>query len=321
MGSASATVAAIKGCRPAGAGRIAPMLVLLLIAASAACGSSDRGDSAPPASVVATPEPTAGQIRTDSRGIEQVWVPAGSFLMGTDEATVARITDLGAPGYITASLATEGQHRVALTRGYWIDRYEVANADFKAFIAAGGYDDQTYWSADGFAWLAEQADRAYADTCVGDLPNEPVRCVTWYEAEAYARWRGGRLPTEAEWEYAARGPKSLEYPWGNDFDAAKCNVVDSTSPAPVGSFAADVSWIGAHDMAGNAMEWVQDWMSDDYYANSPASDPPGPDEGTQKIEKGGWWGGNQFAARSASRHFEDGPDYRDDHIGFRIVTP
>jgi formylglycine-generating enzyme required for sulfatase activity len=145
--------------------------------------------------------------------------------------------------------------------------------------------------------------------------------VTWYEAEAYARWRDGRLPTEAEWEYAARGPESLVYPWGNTFDENKANVILSPGLTPVGSYPDGVSWVGAHDMAGNAMEWVQDWLDVDYYKLNEQYDPQGPETGTVKIEKGGWWGSNAFVARSAYRHFEDPPLYQDHHIGFRIVTP
>jgi formylglycine-generating enzyme required for sulfatase activity len=146
-------------------------------------------------------------------------------------------------------------------------------------------------------------------------------CVTWYEAEAYARWRGGHLPTEAEWEYAARGPQSLIYPWGNEFDSNRANVIGSTGPTPVGSYPNGVSWVGAHDMAGNAMEWVWDWRDGEYYKLNVQYDPQGPETGTIKIEKGGWYDSNQFVARSAYRHFEDPPSYGDRHIGFRIVTP
>ena len=105
-------------------------------------------------------------------------------------------------------------------------------------------------------------------------PDGPRVCVTWYEAEAYAHWRGGRLPTEAEWEYAARGPESRIYPWGETFDPTRCNLVDSKGAKPVGSYPNGVSWTGLHDMAGNAMEWVADWRGP--HEASPATDPGGP---------------------------------------------
>ena len=212
-------------------------------------------------------------------------------------------------------------HSVTLTRGYWLDTYEVTNAAFKAFVEDGGYQNQAYWSEAGWQWLSQQRAGSVPRSCTGNAPDQPRACVTWYEAEAYAHWRGGRLPTEAEWEFAARGPDALIYPWGNDFDPERCNVIDSRATTAVGSYPNGVSWVGAHDLAGNVMEWVQDWLDVKYYSNSPTADPTGPDTGQVKVEKGGWWGSNPFAARSAYRHFEDPPDYSDGHIGFRIVTP
>ena len=259
--------------------------------------------------------------RRDAKGIAQVWVPAGSFLMGTDDATLQKLEALDPPAWVRKELGSERpQHEVRLTDGYWIDTYEVTNAAFRAFVDDGGYATPRYWSERGRAWLATQRLEALPSACPGERPDEPRRCVTWYEAEAYAHWRHGRLPTEAEWEYAARGPNSRSYPWGDAFDASRCNVVDATGPVPVGGYPGGASWVGALDMAGNAMEWVADWLDVRYYAGGSAVDPEGPAMGTVKVEKGGWWGSNPFVARSAYRHYEDPPEYGDKHIGFRIVS-
>ncbi len=262
---------------------------------------------------------TPGHPRTDGAGIEQVWVPAGSFLMGTADAAA-----LEPPAWARRELASEQPAReVTISSGFWIDRYEVTNAAYQAFVDDGGYDDRSNWSSQGWHWLvaARAAGIRLPDECVEPIADQPRACVTWHEAAAYARWRGGRLPTEAEWEYAARGPSSLSYPWGNEFDPARANVIDSTGATTVGSFPTGASWVGALDMAGNVMEWVLDWLDPGYYASGDHRDPTGPATGQIKVEKGGWWGAHPYVARSAYRHFEDPPEYSDHHIGFRVVTP
>lgn len=265
-----------------------------------------------------TDAPQAGDIRTDEFDIEQVYVPAGCFMMGTSDAEADYALTLDAPSWASGRLfAEQVQHEVCLSAGYWLDRYEVTNAAFQAFVDAGGYDDEQYWDTSGWAWRRLQNDVPLA--CDSDEDDEPRACITWYEAAAYAAWRGGALPTEAQWEYAARGPESTIYPWGDEWDATLANVVDSEGVMPVGSYPDGVSWVGAHDMAGNVMEWVADWLSVDYDAGS-VTDPTGPVRGRVKVEKGGWWGSNPLVARSAYRHFEDPPTYQDYHIGFRIVT-
>ena len=264
--------------------------------------------------------------RDDAHGIAQVHVPPGTFRMGTSAEQAGALSP---PGWAAKELESEQpQHDVRLSRGFWIDTFEVTNAAFQAFVDAGGYADDALWSADGLKWLGTVHRDELPVDCVPDaLPDHPRVCVTWHEAEAYARWRGGRLPTEAEWELAARGPESRVYPWGDAWDPAKANVVDSDGLTPVGSLPAGASWVGAHDMAGNAMEWVADWLDGEYYAQIVAAaqggevvDPTGPATGAIKIEKGGWWGSDPFVARAAYRHFEDGRSYQDHHIGFRVVT-
>jgi formylglycine-generating enzyme required for sulfatase activity len=313
------------------------LLVALILSACAqaeiAPTMKTTPSSPPPASPAPpSPQPTPsaqptstlapGQTRVDASGIQQVWVPAGSFLMGTDAAAIQELLAMNPPAWVQREFASEQpQHEVRLTAGYWIDKYEVTNQAFQAFIDAGGYTTQAYWSEAGWQWLSQQSPDSLSRSCMGEAADRPRRCVTWYEAEAYARWRGGRLPTEAEWEFAARGPQSLIYPWGNEFDSQLCNVVDSQGPVAVGSYPGGASWVGALDMAGNAMEWVQDWLDVNYYKQDVSVDPTGPASGRIKIEKGGWWGSNQFVARAAYRHYEDPPVYSDEHIGFRIVSP
>jgi formylglycine-generating enzyme required for sulfatase activity len=262
--------------------------------------------------------PSKEGTRVDDHGVAQVWVPAGSFMMGATEGE-----QVDPPGFTIAEIDSElPLHEVQITTGFWIDTYEVTIAEFKKFANADGYEKQEYWSDAGWEWLATQSIESLLSRC-SYLSEEtlPKVCVTWYEAEAYAHWRGGRLPTEAEWEYAARGPQSLVYPWGNEFDETRANTINSPGLKPVGSYPNGISWVGAHDMAGNAMEWVQDWVDFDYYKASPGVDPQGPETGLNKIEKGGWWGGQPYLARAAYHHFTDPPHYQDLHIGFRIVSP
>lgn len=256
----------------------------------------------------------AGAPRVDGCGVDQVWVPAGTFTQGT-----ISIDGLQPPAWAERELGSEQPaHRVTISSGFWIDLYEVTNAAFDEFVVAGGYADPQNWSTDGWTWRGGSDVAGPADC--GGGPQGPRVCISWYEAEAYAHWRGGRLPTESEWEFAARGPESSVYPWGDAWDPAKANVTEVDYLTDVGSYSNGASWVGALDMAGNAMEWVSDWMSYTYYTDEPEIDPQGPDNGTRKIEKGGWWGSNQFVARSAYRHFEDPPSYQDHHIGFRVLT-
>lgn len=265
----------------------------------------------------------AGDERVDEFGITQVYVPAGCFMMGTSEEEAEYARTLTAPSWAVGRLPSEQpQHEVCITKGYWIDKYEVTNEAFQAFVDDGGYTTEDYWTEAGWSWLQRQNVEELPKACDNDdQPDHPRTCITWHEAAAYAAWRGGSLPTEAQWEFAARGPESLIYPWGNEWDSEKANVENSDSATAVGSYPDGASWVGALDMAGNAMEWVADWLAQDYKSLTEIKDDPtGPERGALKVEKGGWFGSNALVARSAYRHFEDPPTYQDHHIGFRIVS-
>jgi len=291
---------------------------------SAVVTPSPVATAAPTAAASASPSspavaPSPGQTRADAAGVQQVFVPAGTFRMGTDQADIDKLLAAGPPDWVAVALPSEvPAHDVTLTKGYWIDTTEVTNAMFEAFKDAGGYTTESYWSPEGWDWVGHRVVAGLPKPCEGDAPDLPRRCITWFEAEAYAAWRGGRLPTEAEWEYAARGPEASVYPWGDEWDPTKATVVDSAAPSAVGTHPTGVSWVGAQDLSGNAMELVSDWLAS--HAAAPATDPTGPAEGTIKVEKGGWWGSNPFVARSAYRHYEDPPTYSDEHIGFRAVS-
>jgi len=265
----------------------------------------------------------AGTVRIDQYGISQVWVPPGCFNQGTSEEEAAYALTLDPPSWAEARIpAEQPQHQVCFEEGFWIDQYEVTYEAFQVFADDDGYVTEEYWSEEGWAWVQRQRRSlpiALEDCEAEADPSHPRTCITWYEAEAYANWRSGRLPTESQWEYAARGPENFIFPWDNEWDPENANVVASQGTMPVGSYPMGVSWVGAHDMAGNAMEWVQDWLSPDY-ADFETWGPYGIETGTHKVEKGGWWGSNSFVARSAYRHFEDRPTYQDHHIGFRVVT-
>ncbi len=200
-------------------------------------------------------KPTSGP--RDEPGM--VFVPAGPFIMGSARG----------------EFDEEPRHRVELS-AYFIDTYEVTNAAYNKCVDAGKCRHQRYWR-----------DPAL------NQPKQPVVAVGWKDGVRYCAWAGKRLPTEAEWEKAARGTDERLYPWGDEFNFRWANMHwdkdGHATTAPVGSFPQNVSPYGAYDMAGNAWEWTADYWSSLYYRKSPAKDPTGPDSGVRRVMRGGSW--------------------------------
>ncbi|MGQ0811635.1 MAG: formylglycine-generating enzyme family protein [Nitrospiraceae bacterium] len=241
-------------------------------------------------------------------------VPAGEFPMGDPE---------GSDGFDDE----HPQRRVYLS-AFWIDRYEVTNARYERFVRATDHPSPANSNPAVTLWDQQGP--------LKDIVDHPVVNVSWSDADAYCHWTGKRLPTEAEWEKAARGTDGRRYPWGNDWDIRQANsasywagrtiefvtgaewdafwvkgegailtkekgIKGEVLTLPVGSFPQGASPYGLLDMAGNASEWVQDWFAPNYYREAPLSDPPGPARGAVKAMRGGSWLKPAISLRTADR--------------------
>lgn len=224
-----------------------------------------------------------------------VYVPAGKFPMGTDQGDGT--DDNQANNTPLVNNDARPQHSVT-TKAFFLDKTEVTNAQYKNFCDETKYPMPPQWVNGNFP----DGQAEY-----------PVTRITWYEARAYANWAGKRLPTEAEWEHAARGTDLRLYPWGNDW--SNQYLVWESGPTRVGSKPAGASPYGALDMAGNVGEWVNDWF--DAYPGNPIKQP---DFGTKKykVVRGGAWYGSQELAYTYYRQVCR-PDQRSLWIGFRCA--
>jgi formylglycine-generating enzyme required for sulfatase activity len=285
-------------------------------------------DEFPPTSVVtsATPRPTISattQVR-EIDGMVQVLVPAGEFLMGS---AVGGESD------------ERPQHTISLD-AFWIDQTEVTNAMFSRFVSLTDY--QTDAESSGGGWIsantfdndANWRNPYGAGSVIVGLEDHPVVQVSWNDAAAYCDWAGSRLPTEAEWEKAARGPDGWTYPWGNQTGAgnlvnfADRNLVEAHADESVddgfeftartGSYPAGASSYGALDMSGNVWEWVSDWYDEAYYENSPSDNPTGPSSGEMRVLRGGSYFQRMANVRAAER-ISANPDERWTYAGFRCA--
>ena len=281
----------------------------------------------------------AGQERLvrGADGAEMVVIPAGPFAMGGAAQDIARGVDecrkRAKPENepkCEAWFRSEGpQHQVILD-AFAIDRYEVTNAQFEKFAAATGY--RTTAERDGSGWVRREKDsawmweemkgatwRAPGGSGTSANPTHPVVQVSWPDASAYCTWAGGRLPTEAEWEKAARGADGRRYPWGNDWDASRANARHALKgTAAVGNYPSGASPYGVHDMAGNVWEWTADWYAPGYYALSPDRNPKGPPTGDQRVLRGGSWINEHFFLATSHR-VEGKPGARASNLGFRCA--
>jgi formylglycine-generating enzyme required for sulfatase activity len=227
---------------------------------------------------------------TGKDGAPMVLVPAGEFPMGSEQGDDDE----------------QPVHRVVLD-SFYLDTFEVTNGQFAKFVAA--IQSEPPW---GFA--DQETPVVHAD--------RPVRWVNWLEATGYCLWAGKRLPTEAEWEKAARGTDGRIYPWGNEPPTPVHAVFGlkegADTVSPIGNRDKGMSPYGVHDLAGNLYEWVADWYDEAVYTPLPTVNPRGPTEGTTKVQRGGSYINSPYRLRSSFRTKGD-PTEHDPNVGFRCA--
>jgi serine/threonine-protein kinase len=253
----------------------------------------------PTSTVTPTPQPTVtdeilviNSLVAEADGMVLVYVPAGGFEMGNEEGWESE----------------QPVHPVNLN-AYWIDQTEVTNRQYQLCVQEGACDPPG--SPESFTRDQYYGNEAFA--------TYPVIHVSWYDALTYCEWAGRRLPTEAEWEKAARGISANLYPWGENISCENANYIGCTGDTnPVGSHPLGASPFGALDMAGNVWEWVADWYYIGYYQESPLDYPKGPDSGAYRVVRGGSWNDYEWYLRTTTR-YSYFPDNQRVSIGFRCA--
>jgi serine/threonine-protein kinase len=237
----------------------------------------------------ATPEPPTATPNPVPQ--DMVLVPAGYFKMGS-----------------TNGQANEQPEHPVFVDAFYLDTYEVTNAQYRECVGEGNCTASN--KADSFTYPGYRSDPAYDDY--------PVVGVTWDQAAGYCNWAFRRLPTEAEWEYAASGPQNLTWPWGNTFDP-KLSAASAPDTQPVDSYPAGVSPFGVYNMAGNVAEWVADVFDETFYANSPAVNPVAKGSSGGRIFRGGSFGNPDGAFFTTSRRYGNANSFNDVDVGFRCA--
>jgi formylglycine-generating enzyme required for sulfatase activity len=269
---------------------------------------------------------------------EFIPLDGGEFWMGSTEEEVARVIEATGKDWAKRELP---RHRVHVD-GFALAKYPTTNAMFARFIEDGGYTNpawwqdvpEAFWRGDGTVkdWWGDVRSRPrYWEDERFSGPNQPVVGVSWYEAVAYCRWLTAtlddghryRLPTEAEWEYAARGPEGRRYAWGGSWERGRANTgeLNLERTTPVGIFPDGVTPEGLLDLTGNVWEWCADWYDEETYARRAGSlvrNPQGPEQGSSKVLRGGSWYSEPLVVRCASRR-GNLPDIHNVNHGFRVA--